>query len=322
MALTATLFACNALVGWDELQRVRESDDSGEPEEDSGKPPKKKDAEEPAPPDTGPLCDPTQPFGAPELATEFDPTMKVSRGAVLSPDALEAYFVSGTSGSDFVMRRTTRPSRRGRWTAATTVNVTPPPLAGLSMSAGGLKLFYESCSSSGVFKCENLVLTRKTPSDPFVGAAQVFVRNGEAKIDLFVVESDDVAYFSRIPPDAASGNGFPAIMVAPINATGVIFTTMKVVANLHLPDAFDDRGILNEAQTVIYFSSSRPGANGGGQDIWMARRKAKSDNFGTPVPVPELSAPGTDYLSWVSSDDCEIFMTRADHVYYARRPLL
>lgn len=87
---------------------------------------------------------------------------------------------------------------------------------------------------------------------------------------------------------------------------------------MHQATFSDERPILNTTETALYFSSNRPGGKGLA-DIWVSRRQSKQGEFGAPVHVPELSTEEPDQITWVSDDECRVFLDRASHVYLARR---
>jgi hypothetical protein len=314
--LLAALAACNALVFGD-VEKVigKATKDAATDDPPDGEDPPEGN------PDAGPRSDPTKPFDAPELGADFDPATRIVRDAIQSPDGLEAYFIAGPSGSNLALRRLHRTSRTAKWEAATTIAITPPPLTALSMSAGGLKLHYDACSvrDSGLTECENFVSVRASTAVLFSGASTVFVSKSNVQTDLFVVASDDAAFYSDLLPDSG---GNAAIVRTPLSAGGPIFNLRQPVTNASIPGSDDSSPILNVPETVMYLSSNRPGGSGGSYDVWTTRRGTKTGTFKPPVFVPELSAAGIDSVSWVSDDDCEVYLNRSDHVYRAARPAL
>jgi hypothetical protein len=82
---------------------------------------------------------------------------------------------------------------------------------------------------------------------------------------------------------------------------------------------------VNPQDTIIYFASGRSdqGAQGGA-DVWRATRKAAMGQFDAPARVAEVSSVGDDQPSFVTRDDCTLYMwsTRAggQDLYVASRP--
>ena len=62
-------------------------------------------------------------------------------------------------------------------------------------------------------------------------------------------------------------------------------------------------------------------------DVWMATRASPQDSFHDPVSLPMLSGTGFDAPSWVSDDNCLIYVSQQVpgsmlpyKIYYAVRP--
>ena len=252
-------------------------------------------------------CDPLQPFGPPELQTDLEPTAGTVRSAVLSPDELEIHYLRYTSaGSLWELRRATRPSRDARWQGATTIEGLSP-VAGMSLSAGGLKVHYWTTES-------NFVASRATLDDHFANPKRFWLPK---ETQVFVVAADDAAYLADYVGDAANDK---AILRAAMTTNAGGLLTPVEVPNIHVKGALDSQPVTNTDETALYFSSNRPGGKGLA-DIWVARRATKLAPFGPPVHVPELSTDTVDGVSWVSDDDCEILIERASHIYRSTRPL-
>jgi hypothetical protein len=316
--IAASAAACSALVFGD-VERVSSppadggggDDDPDEDEDDATG----DGATGPAP---APSCDLAKPFEVPQLAADFDPSARVSRGALESPDRLEAYFISST-GSDFILRRLHRAKVGDKWQPAETVSIRPPPLVGLSLSAGALKLHYQACVPDGSTQlCQNYVNVRPAISAIFAGDSRVFVSGNKVQTDLFVVASDDSAIYTALLPDSG---GNASIVQTPVNSSGPIFTLERPVPKVNVAGSDVDKPVLNATETILYFSSNRPGGQpGASYEVWTATRPTKTADFGAPTFVRELSAQGIDSVSWISDDGCEVYVDRSDHVYYAKRP--
>ena len=104
-----------------------------------------------------------------------------------------------------------------------------------------------------------------------------------------------------------------------VGAAIVVVAAILPLLNIHIPGVSDQRPVLNASETTMYFASNRPGGRGL-DDVWVARRASKQDEFGPGTHVRELSTPDPDYVTWVSDDDCVIMLDRASHVYTAKRP--
>ncbi len=252
-------------------------------------------------------CDPLEPFGPPELQTDLEPTADMIRSAVLSPDELEIHYLRYTgAGSVWELRRATRPNQDARWANATTIEGLAP-VAGMSLSAGGLKIHYWTVDS-------NFVASRATVDDHFANPKHFWLPN---KPQVFDVAADDAGYLAAYVGDATTDK---AIMRAAMTTNAGGLLTPVEVPNIHVRGAIDSQPVTNTDETALYFSSNRAGGKGLA-DIWVARRATKLEPFGVPVHVPELSTDTFDAVSWVSDDDCEILIERASHIYRSKRPL-
>lgn len=251
-------------------------------------------------------CDPDAPFGAPELAADFDPQADYVKGAVLSPDEREAFYLRyDKATSDWELRHARRTSRDAAWGAPVTDTMVPSPDGFLSLTAGGKKLYFWTLES-------NHRATRADTSSAFGAPSAFDVKGGPAP---HVVDADDTAYFARYEGDATVVR---RIRRASVNTNG-FSNTSSYVPNVWVDGASDGNPVLNRSETIMYFSSNRPGGRGLA-DVWVARRPSKQDEFGPGTHVRELSTDEPDQVTWVSDDDCVVMLDRASHVYVARRP--
>lgn len=78
----------------------------------------------------------------------------------------------------------------------------------------------------------------------------------------------------------------------------------------------DSSAVLSDDELTVYFKSQREDPSG---DIWIARRNAATDPFGTPARVVELSTPQGDVPMWLSPDGCLLYWVTNGFVYYAQR---
>ncbi len=255
----------------------------------------------------GPRCDRTKPFEAPALVTEFDPTSNYVKGAIASPDELEVFYLRYTTSGNWDLRHARRATKSDPWGPVENLPLTPTPDAYLSLTAGGLKLYFWTLESP-------YRATRLGTNDMFGIPTKFDVASGPG---MFVVNADDFAYFAKY--ENMDGGGTERFIRRGALSTSGFSSTSVIVPNIHRAGSNDDRPILNTSETVMYFASNRPGGKGLA-DIWVSRRSSKSEELGAPVHVPELSTEKVDGVTWVSDDECEVFLDRANHIYHARRP--
>lgn len=299
--LVAAAFACSSTAG---LSTGEDGDDSGTRPKDSGAPKNDGGGPTDAPQPIEVRCDPTKPFGAPAVVTNFDVGTDYVKGAVLTPDELEVYYLQYKGSGNWDLRHARRATKSAAWASSETFPLTPSPDGFLSLTAGGLKLYYWTIDS-------NYRTSRTSLGSVFGTPAKYDVAGGPW---AFFVDADDTAYFAKLE----EGGAERTIRKASANTSGFSLTS-TVVPNLHVQGASDQYPVLNQSETVIYFSSNRAGGKGLA-DVWVARRNDKLSDFGTPKHVPEVSTDEPDQVTWVSDDDCEIFLDRANHIYLAKRP--
>lgn len=260
---------------------------------------------------SAPRCDRTKPFGDPKLVEEFDPTAH-AKGAVMTPDELEAFYVADAP-TQWTLRHARRASQDAPW-EVTSEPMSPQASHGLSLSAGGRKLYYWLLEGTTNAQPKVFVATRGGPGEAF-GAGQFFsVPNGRP---IFVVESDDVGYVAIIETPAGGNVINETIKSGPL--TGGSLINLTDVPRVNDIDAYDAVPVLNADQTALYFRSGRQPSLGS-DDVWVAHRESKLAAWGEPEHVVELSSAALESVSWVSNDECVVLLDRSKHVFMARRP--
>lgn len=63
---------------------------------------------------------------------------------------------------------------------------------------------------------------------------------------------------------------------------------------------------------ALYYVSNAPGGGGGGEDLWVATRLARTEPFGDPQPLVGVNSPDDEDDPWVSDD--------GNRIYFARYP--
>jgi hypothetical protein len=299
------LFACSALVGYDDLQKTAKSaEDGGDGREggdigtDGGSDP----GDSGGTADAGPRCSVDQPFGAPQLLAELDGDKNTSRGK-FTPDEREAFYSMSTSvSSPSVLRHAKRASIGAPWTIET-LTFNPAGLGIAAVTVGGLKLYYHAAGGLHV-------VSRPERNSPF-GAATAIDSDDQQFFAVHIVDSDDFAYYDK--PKAGAGSEI-GLFLAPVLISGI--SSAAPVPNLDLPGVDDWDPILNANQTSIIFAS---GPDSPSVQTMVARRATKQAPFGAPIRVPELEGPANDHVSWVSNDECVVLLQRSSHVFMAQR---
>lgn len=108
---------------------------------------------------------------------------------------------------------------------------------------------------------------------------------------------------------AVSRTDAPIQVTADAVIDGVVATTWSTPVEMNLSSGDgDDDPSLTDDMLEIYWGSKRDGGLGG-EDIWMAKRNAVTDAWGTPMPVNALSSNVSDTTSKVSRDGLAIFFS-------------
>lgn len=69
--------------------------------------------------------------------------------------------------------------------------------------------------------------------------------------------------------------------------------------------------VVTPDELTLYFASDRVDAlASGGYDIYVATRTSTADSFGTPTVLPVLNSGDADFPTWLSRDECVLYLTR------------
>ena len=263
----------------------------------------------PVPPkESGPnplRCDRSRPFGAPTLVTELSSGSE-DESLQLSEDELTATFGSNRAGTSdiYVASRTDRDAPFG---APTVLIGTSAEERAPSMAANGLRLVY----TLGLHLAE---ATRATTTSSFAAPNLLDTLNsGVEEGDAFLAADGvetwfasrragdwDVYVSTRLP----SGADAPPVRVDEVSVGGVI----------------DGAPVLSFDRRSLFFTSRRLNED----NIFVAERGDVAKPFGAPRPVAELNSAFTDRPSWISADECVIYIVSARNgtwdFWRAKRP--
>jgi hypothetical protein len=253
------------------------------------------------------------PFGAPQLVTELNSDYD-DTDLRLSADGLTGYFVvrTGTFGqrdwwteSDiYVAHRKTPTGRFGKPEKASFTEASPIGEDHPSETADGLNVYYERVDLDGESGIQHV--KRSSAEDPYpmvapggnpdglVGAGEPYVvADGSAIYYIANPRSESDFDLYRAPlHDGAPGRGAP---LEEINRHGTGL------------DVADMSPVVTPDELVLYFTSSRAGGKGL-LDIWVASRPRRDVPFGEPRPISELNTSGVDEVSFVTADNCTLYL--------------
>jgi hypothetical protein len=242
-------------------------------------------------------CDVTKPFGAPTAVTELDSTAYNGQAA-LSPDLHTVYFTSTRSGTlvlTFTASRAGTTGPFGAVSALGSLNFNADTWNATITGDGNTAYYVTDLGTSGdhMYKA-----TRSSSLAGFSGNT-LMPAPIVSGTQPFVVEDGSALYYtdgsgslSRIARADLTGSS-PTVVDLPL--------VVPSGTNVGIP-------AVNASETVLYFSLWTTYAS---YDIWASSRATASDPWGTPALVSELSSSDADFPSWVSPDDCMVYLTRA-----------
>jgi hypothetical protein len=96
-----------------------------------------------------------------------------------------------------------------------------------------------------------------------------------------------------------------AVHRAPRTGPGTYGSPVKLAWASTTPN--DPRGLAVTADELTMYLGARPPTSGP-FDMNVSRRTAKTDPWGPPTKIVELSSPGPDWASWTTPDGCELYL--------------
>lgn len=315
MISLALLVACNSIVGFDDLTKQPRKPDAGagpSPDDDdiTGD-----DDDDDKPRDggvdAGPRCDRTKPFGPAAVLEVGTDQVAETKRAILTRDELELFYLRGTS-APFELRHATRADREAAWGEPRTEVLSPGASELGSLVLGGQKLYYFVVDTSG----PSLVTSVFWASRKAGGAFSPGTKFNTIDRPVHVTEQDDSVYWAVNEVIDGAGNE----LIHRGNVVGNAMTGETTLTSTHFFPSLDDNPVASRNELILYFSSTRPGGLGA-SDIWRSTRASKSEDWGEAVNAGEVNSSTVDKPSWVSDDDCVLYLDKARHISIARRPL-
>jgi hypothetical protein len=254
--------------------------------------------------DSPSICSPSAKFGTPMAL------FGLGDGGIvrLSPDELTIY--SGSSSADlYVAHRATTTDAFG----------TPAPMMALNsssqdydptVSSDGLTLWFDSnrVANQGYHL---YVATRPSTLADFgtFGLAAMLNGSDVTKDDTepFVTADGNELWFISTRAGGLGGND-----IWHATRTGGGFSAPVPAAELN-STSIENLPMLSSDRLTVYFASARaaPGTKGG-TEVWTAHRSTINDGFSTPMLVDELNTVNNDYATWLSIDNCRMYVASSD----------
>ncbi|HSR95939.1 MAG TPA: hypothetical protein VLM79_02660 [Kofleriaceae bacterium] len=249
-------------------------------------------------------CSPTAMFGRRTTVASLSSPNNEEQAA-LSPDELTMFFSRDDGNGAFDIFEAKRASATGAFDSGT-------PVPGVNTSAeeraprvtaDGLTMYATTrATPNGQFR---VAAATRASTDGMFGALQpVPGINGTTNdSDPWISADGRVLYFSS---DRTGNYGLYRS-----TQTGGVFSAPELVRGTNLDTPYMELApVLTEDELTLYFASSRP--NLGSVDVFEATRATAQDPFGEPVNLTEINGVNGDVPSWVSADNCQLYVTHFD----------
>jgi hypothetical protein len=242
------------------------------------------------PADAGPPCDDTLPFGPPVPIRGVN-TAADERGATLTPDERTLYVSRAVPGRGFDILVATRPAIGAEWGE-------PEPVATANSTADETRPTISRDRTS-------LVVASSAS-----GAGDLYGAYRSDPDDDFPVASVIAAYSEPDTRDADPFHTFNGLIVWARD--GRLWESRKPQGigplSGDLPQSATGAPVLSTSGDHLYFSHDD--GNGGGLDVWLARRRWDGARFEQSQVQPDLSWPtADDQPEWISDDLCRIYLS-------------
>lgn len=258
-------------------------------------------------------------FGAPQRVAELS-TGWLEDDPTLSQDRLEIFFSSSRAGGLGAQDiwTATRASVGQPW--STPINVarlnTPDQDALSSLSADGRALYFASNRAGGLGGTDIYHTARASRGSAW-DAPELVTALSSSKADRPRTTSDPALLL--ISARRAGGAGDLDLYSSRRGPAG--WSTPAQLPRINTSTVESDPW-LDASETVLYFTTDRPGG-AGGLDIWRATRASKGAPFTAPTPVSAINSDADEADSWLSPDRTEIYFSSnrsgSWDIYRARR---
>jgi len=177
---------------------------------------------------------------------------------------------------------------------------------GLSISADGLSLYFDSNRSGGHGGADLWVTTRATTNDDWIAPVNLdSVVNSSSQDNSPSISADGLSlYFSSNRSGAVGGSGWSAmdLWVATRETIAHDWETPSNLGPVVNSSDADYMSYISVDGLSLYFSSARPDGLGK-RDLWMTTRATTNDDWSEPVNLgPTINTPYNERRMWISSD--------------------
>lgn len=324
--LLPTLFvacvACNAIVGYDQFQKLTgdpdvdagtDDDDDTHPKGDSGGG-SSSGSDTGAQPETGSggvdsglpkRCDPSKPFSTPAVVDAFDGTVANLDTVMLTRDELEAFWVIAPTST---LRSASRTTRNEPWGPAGTIVMSPKVDYLHAITKDGLRMFYAADGAGNGTMVASRVSRTGTWSNG--NAITEPAKTG----DSFEANSEEIIFLDVFTSGSSSGES--NLWTTTFKTTNQMDTFLEKLNPLDEVGSNEWGPVVNASLTNLYFMRDTATDS----KIMVSHRPAGSGSWPAPVEEPTLRGQNA-YVNWVSDDDCVIYLSRQGKIVSATRPL-
>jgi Tol biopolymer transport system component len=177
---------------------------------------------------------------------------------------------------------------------------------GLSISADGLSIYFDSNRSGGSGSADLWVATRATKNNEWSAPVNLgSVVNSSSQDNSPSISADGLSlYFSSNRPGSVGGSGWSAmdLWVATRETTADDWGAPSNLGPVVNSSDADYMSHISVDGLSLYFSSERPGGLGL-RDLWMTTRETTNDDWSEPVNLgPTVNTSSNERRMWISSD--------------------
>lgn len=270
-------------------------------------------------------CDPAKPFGTPVRFAELSSNSN-DLWPSLTADELTLYFHSdrggaSTLGSDdiFVATRPSLTSPFGAPRVVANVNNTGYDQCP-SITGDGLFL-YTTRLASGTTEWDIWAAQRASTSVDFGTPTRVDTLNASGPTfdsNQYVLPNNSAIYFATNRVSTSNMELYRATR----NAGGTFDAATPTIT---MPASNENSVVVTPDELTMYFGSDATPTLGT-TDIWMSKRTTTTDGWGTPTHLTELSTDQQDFVTAISGDGCNIYISHftagmAQEIFWARKTL-
>ncbi len=247
-------------------------------------------------------CNPTAPFGTP-MPLPFNTTPTSEEAGFLTADERTIYFSSTRPGGNggFDLWFATR--------ADSTAAFGTPQLLGGAINSGGTERG-PTVSADGLYLYAstflndyNVSVNRRADTGSTFGAltAVAELNVGTQDGDPYLLP-DHTIYWAT--DDVSVGDLYRATW------NGSSFRTPERMTGFDAAGTdLEAKPVVSPNELILYYQSARAGGRGG-FDVWRTTRTSTVAAFGTPINIDGVNSAGNDGPSWISADDCVLYLTR------------